>query len=89
VSLNSEGNTVAIGAPSHDGNEPDEGHTRVYSWNGSFWSQMGLDIDGEAAKDESGVSVSLNSDGMSVAIGAHNNSDNGINSVKQECMNMM
>jgi hypothetical protein len=35
-----------------------------------FWIQLGSDIDGEAWLDESGYSVSLNSDGDRVAIGA-------------------
>ena len=34
------------------------------------WTQQGSDIDGEAAGDESGRSVSLSSDGSTVAIGA-------------------
>ena len=34
------------------------------------WSQLGTDIDGEAAGDYSGRSVSLSSDGTKVAIGA-------------------
>ena len=38
---------------------------------------MGADIDGEAAGDHSGISVSLNSDGTIVAIGAHGNDGNG------------
>tara|TARA_R110002074_G_scaffold384139_1_gene564692 strand:- start:1005 stop:1127 length:123 start_codon:yes stop_codon:yes gene_type:complete len=36
--------------------------------NGS-WNQLGIDIDGEAADDESGWSVSLSNDGTIVAIG--------------------
>ena len=44
------------------------------------FSQMGSDIDGEAESDYSGLSVSLNSDGTIVAIGAHNNDGNGTNS---------
>ena len=38
---------------------------------------MGSDIDGEAAGDKSGTSVSLSSDGTIVAIGADNNDGNG------------
>ena len=34
-------------------------------------TQLGSDIDGEAANDKSGYSVSLNSDGDRVAIGAY------------------
>ena len=43
-------------------------------------SQLGGDIDGEAAGDKSGYSVSLSSDGTIVAIGAINNGGNGSNS---------
>jgi hypothetical protein len=40
---------------------------------------MGVDIDGEAANDYSGWSVSLSSDGKTVAIGAKYNDSNGAN----------
>ena len=36
-------------------------------------SQLGSDFDGEAASDYFGHSVSMDSDGSHVAIGAHNN----------------
>ena len=42
-----------------------------------FFSQLGSDIDGEAAGDNSGSSASLSSDGLRVAIGAPSNSENG------------
>ena len=70
VSLSSDGTIVAIGAPDNDGNGSDSGHVRVYEYSGSSWSQLGDDIDGEAADDYSGYSVSLSSDGTKVAIGA-------------------
>ena len=38
-----------------------------------YWVQMGGDIDGEMAGDQSSYSVQLNSDGYTVAIGAINN----------------
>ena len=41
------------------------------------FSQMGSDIDGEAASDYSGRTLSLNSDGTIVAIGAYGNDGNG------------
>uniref|UniRef100_A0A6C0IVE5 IPT/TIG domain-containing protein n=1 Tax=viral metagenome TaxID=1070528 RepID=A0A6C0IVE5_9ZZZZ len=46
----------------------------------SFWKQLGKDINGEASNDFSGHSVSLNSDGTIVAIGAYGNDGNGIDS---------
>ena len=73
VSLSSDGTIVAIGAPNNDGTGSDGGHVRVYKYNGSAWTKLGDDIDGEAADDRSGKSVSLSSDGTIVAIGAYNN----------------
>ena len=70
VSINSDGDRVAIGAPYNDGSFNNAGHVRVYEYSGSSWSKLGSDIDGEAAGDESGYSVSMNSDGDRVAIGA-------------------
>ncbi len=79
VSLSSDGTTVAIGANSNDGNGENSGQVRIYAWNSatSAWDQQGADIDGEAAGDRSGESVSLSSDGTTVAIGAHQNDGNG------------
>ena len=34
------------------------------------WNQLGADIDGEAAGDQSGLSVAMSADGLTVAIGA-------------------
>ena len=50
---------------------------RIFQWSGTVWTQKGADIDGEAANDQSGFSVSLSSDGNTVAIGASNNSGTG------------
>ena len=44
------------------------------------WAQLGSNIDGEAAYDYSGRSVSLSSDGSIVAIGANANDGNGSDS---------
>ena len=44
---------------------------------GSSWSQLGSDIDGEAAGDQFGYSVSMDSNGDQVAIGAPTNDGNG------------
>ena len=79
VSLSSDGTRVAIGAPFNDGNGNASGHVRVYEFSGGDWSQLGSDIDGEAADDNSGYSVSLSSDGTTVAIGAIYNDGTGSN----------
>jgi hypothetical protein len=75
--LSADGSTLAIGARLNDGNGTDSGHTRVYKWVDGAWSQRGQDIDGEAAGDLSGNSVSLSSDGSLVAIGAPGNDGAG------------
>ena len=80
VSMSSDGTIVAIGAPYNDGNGSNSGHVRVYEYSGSSWSQLGADINGEAASDSSGYSVSLSSDGTIVAIGANGNDGNGSSS---------
>ena len=83
VSLSADGRTVAIGTNRNDdGNASDDnrGHVRIYSYSSSAWSQLGSDINGEAAGDESGHSVSLSADGQTVAIGARFNDDGPGNS---------
>ena len=79
VSLNSVGDRVAIGATENDGSGSSSGHVRIYEYSSGNWSQQGSDIDGEAAADFSGVSVSLDSTGGRVAIGAYGNDGSGYN----------
>ncbi len=73
VSLSADGLTVAIGAFYNDGNANNSGQVRVYQYLNNSWTQLGADIDGEAAVDNSGISVSLSADGLTVAIGAAEN----------------
>ena len=80
VSLNSDGSVVAIGAPFNDGNGSSSGHVRIYRSISGSWTQIGTNIEGEAVEDYSGISVSLNSDGSKVAIGAMGNTENGYRS---------
>ena len=80
VSLSSDGTRVAIGAPQNDGNGNNSGHVRVYELSGNDWIQLGADIDGEAANDQSGATVSLSGDGTRVAIGAPYNDGRGSDS---------
>ena len=77
VSMNAAGTTVAIGAYSNDGNGSNSGHVRVYAYDGGAWVQVGVDIDGAAAGDQSGGSVAMNAAGDTVIIGARFNAGNG------------
>ncbi len=80
VSLSDDAKTLAVGAPFANGEDGDDvGHVRVYRTDDSEsgWTKIVEDIDGEAADDNSGWSVSLSGDGKSVAIGSDGNDDNG------------
>ena len=79
VSLSGDGETVAFGAPASDGDDGlDEGQVKVYHLADSSddslslrWTQVGLDIYGDQPGDRAGWSVSLSSDGKTIAIGSH------------------
>jgi hypothetical protein len=71
VSLSSDGTTVAIGAPNANSNT---GATRIYKWNNLYWV-LDKQIDGLTEYERSGNSVSLSSDGTTVAIGAYINNN--------------
>ena len=71
-----DANTIAIGAVGNDGGDSASGHVRVYTWSGTAWIQKGVDIDGEAAGDQSGYSVCM-PDANTLAAGAILNSGGG------------
>ena len=77
VSLSSDGTTVVIGAYKNAGGGAEAGQARVYKYDGTAWLKIGSDIDGDAAGDWLGFSVSINSDGSIIAVGAHGNDVNG------------
>ncbi len=56
-----------------DGSGGRAGHVHIYGFVGGTWTQVGADIEGEAAGDVSGTSVSLSSDGNLLAVGASRN----------------
>ena len=51
---------MAISAPENDGNGNGDVDVRIYEFqSNNSWSQLGPDIDGEAADDVSGRSICL------------------------------
>jgi hypothetical protein len=78
ISLSDDGTILAVGAYFNDGGGANAGHVRVYQYASSSWSQLGSDIDGEAAGDLSGCSVSLSDDGTILAVGAYKNDGGGV-----------
>ncbi len=77
VSLSDNGGIVAVGATGNDANGNNSGHVRIFKNVDDNWVQVGSDIDGEAAGDVSGCSISISSDGSVVAIGARGNDGGG------------
>ena len=77
IALSASGNVIAIGALWNDDNGFNSGHVKIYQNIGGEWTQIGENINGEAASDESGFSVDISDDGSTVAIGAKANDGNG------------
>lgn len=78
AALSADGTRVVFGAPTASISGSTSGNVRVYQRSGTTWSQVGADIDGEAAGDRSGQAVAITNDGNRVAIGAWLN-DGGAN----------
>lgn len=74
ISLSSDGNAIAIGAPQNAGGGADGGgvrggQVRVYRYAEGAWTQIGADIDGPAGAGL-GQSVSMSGDGTRLVAGA-------------------
>ena len=78
VSISDDGLTIAIGEQGSNSGGTNSGSVKVYSWNGTSWTLKGLPINGAAYEYAS--SVSLNSSGNVLAIGAPGNSTFASNS---------
>ena len=72
-----DGNFLAVGANRHGSYT---GQVQVYKYDGD-WTQVGNSIDGVASADMAGGSVSMNTDGTILAVGAwgHDVEDIGAN----------
>ena len=67
VSISSDGHVVAVAKTDHtNGNHP--GKVCIHAWNGAHWEQLGSDLLGERGT-AFGHSISLSSNGTTVAIG--------------------
>jgi len=77
VSLSSDGSILGIGAPSNDANGNRSGQVKVFQNINNTWTQIGNNINGEAAEDQLGANVSLSSDGSIIAISSPWNITNG------------
>ena len=85
LALSDDGSTVAISSRHHGDNR---GRVQLYRYNAQvepmgLWVQLGLDIEGEFPRDQSGTSVALSANGRTVAIGAPLNNNDGRNDAGQ------
>ena len=72
ISMSNSGNVIAIAADSNL-NGIDAGQVRVYELISGVWTQIGVEINGEAAYDHFGISTSLSSDGLLLSVGSSGN----------------
>ena len=79
LDLNSSGDILVVVSEHNDANGPASGSSRVCSWDGNTWQQLGIDLDGESQDDEFGHSVSINGLGDIIAVGAYGDDANGSN----------
>lgn len=70
VSLNGQGDIVAIGAPRYEVDAQQEGQVKVFRNNNGIWKQLGSDIYGRELVNEFGTDLELNDTGDILAVGA-------------------
>merc|ERR1719162_303342 len=73
MSMSRDGKVVAVGSPQIEG----VGHTRIYVWDETAWTQMGEPIVNWDKNDKRGRAMSMSRDGDVVAIGSPMDNDKG------------
>jgi len=76
VAISDDGTRVVIGSPYSNATPIAAGQARVFSYNGTTWTQLGAAINGDAAGDQFGHAVDISSDGNTIVIGAPLSDDN-------------
>jgi hypothetical protein len=98
VALSDDGSVLAVGAPFNDANGLSAGHVRVFDWNGANYVQravrwyvpsLSADINGQAAGDWFGFTISLSGDGTILAVGAKQSDGNGSNSGRVQVFHLL
>ena len=86
VSVSGDGSTIAVGAHGDDDNGVDSGSVYVFTSPSSGWTakptpfKIKLTAPDGAVGDEFGRAVSVSGDGSTIAVGAHGDDDNGVDS---------
>lgn len=69
IDLNTNGNTIVIGAPSHLETAYNEGKVNIYDWQDGDWVLRGIPFIGEYASCELGIVVSISSHSNRIMVG--------------------
>ncbi len=69
VAINSDGSRIIIGSVLNGANGVGSGQARIYEYNGTEWTLLGNDIEGESEYLAGGAGVEINSTGDMVAVG--------------------
>jgi hypothetical protein len=78
LSINSDGNVVAIGAPHNNNNGDESGAVRVYKNINGYWTELYDEIQGKGDLAYCGTSVAISSDGNILVTGSTHDGGNGI-----------
>ncbi len=81
VSMNSNGDTVAIGSQRFNGATTNQGRVRIFQFNGTSWAQVGSQIIGTQNSETFGYTVAINGAGNRVIAGAPFYDNGGNNSI--------
>ncbi len=74
--LSGNGSVAIIGSEINTLNST--GKAQVFNWNGTNWLQKGMNIVGQGANDGCGESVSISTDGNTIAVGSPSNDLGGL-----------
>ena len=78
ISLNGDGNILAVSAPGHDNNFSNSGKVLVYKWDGNNWSEYIPTINGQTINESFGSCSELSNDAKRIIVSSNygnNNSD--------------
>eukprot|EP00979_Chaetoceros_neogracilis_P002100 scaffold375_cov299-Chaetoceros_neogracile.AAC.19 len=70
VAISKDGKTIVGGSLQYGPHIRDSGNARVFEYSSETWNQLGGVIDGEAAGDMFGASVSMSVDGRTIVVAA-------------------
>ena len=73
LTISADGYRIAIGGRKNSDKAEGAGEVRVFAYFDHVWAPFGQDIQGEAAGDQFGRSISFSMDGSRIAIGASSN----------------